>query len=137
MLSEIPKLLSSIEDSHHGPSDAMHNPPQPLKDSQKTIVSFLMEITLNYIDFLTLKHQSDTKVFTMTMEILPDPTSNKLCGRLGLTGSLILCCLLWDAPVMRKASAAAKTCQGDSSEFYLITGNPDDGCSWFKISQDS
>ncbi|GJT90647.1 retrovirus-related pol polyprotein from transposon TNT 1-94 [Tanacetum coccineum] len=27
MLSETPKLLSGIEDSHHGPSDAMHNPP--------------------------------------------------------------------------------------------------------------
>ncbi|GKA70039.1 hypothetical protein Tco_0776103, partial [Tanacetum coccineum] len=27
-------------------------------------------------------HQSDTKVFTMMMEILPEPTSNKLCGRL-------------------------------------------------------
>ncbi|GJX12963.1 hypothetical protein Tco_0204721 [Tanacetum coccineum] len=26
-------------------------------------------------------HLSDTKVFTMTMEILPEPTSNKLCGR--------------------------------------------------------
>ncbi|GJY07103.1 hypothetical protein Tco_0374157 [Tanacetum coccineum] len=31
MLSETPKLLSGIEDSHHGPSDTMHNPPQPLK----------------------------------------------------------------------------------------------------------
>ncbi|GJR47433.1 putative reverse transcriptase domain-containing protein [Tanacetum coccineum] len=27
------------------------------------------------------EHQSDTKVFTMTMEILPEPTSNKLCSR--------------------------------------------------------
>ncbi|GKC17969.1 transcription initiation factor TFIID subunit 8 [Tanacetum coccineum] len=27
------------------------------------------------------EHQSDTKVLTMTMEILPEPTSNKLCGR--------------------------------------------------------
>ncbi|GJW26344.1 hypothetical protein Tco_0040155 [Tanacetum coccineum] len=27
------------------------------------------------------------------------------------------------APVLRTASAAAKPCQGDSSEFYLITGN--------------
>ncbi|GJT42066.1 hypothetical protein Tco_0941931 [Tanacetum coccineum] len=27
------------------------------------------------------------------------------------------------APVMRTASAAAKPCQGDSLEFYLITGN--------------
>ncbi|GKD60135.1 hypothetical protein Tco_1297644, partial [Tanacetum coccineum] len=26
-------------------------------------------------------HQSDTKVITITMEILPEPTSNKLCGR--------------------------------------------------------
>ncbi|GKB12765.1 hypothetical protein Tco_0846688 [Tanacetum coccineum] len=27
------------------------------------------------------EHQSDTKVLTMTMEILPEPTSNKLCSR--------------------------------------------------------
>ncbi|GJR18773.1 hypothetical protein Tco_0967300 [Tanacetum coccineum] len=53
MLSETPKLLYGIEDSHHGPSDAMHNPPQPLKVSQKTLVSVLMEITLISIDFLT------------------------------------------------------------------------------------
>ncbi|GJR13296.1 hypothetical protein Tco_0795948 [Tanacetum coccineum] len=39
--------------SRHGPSDAMHNPPQPLKVSQKTLVSFLTEITLISIDFLT------------------------------------------------------------------------------------
>ncbi|GJS04307.1 hypothetical protein Tco_0320815 [Tanacetum coccineum] len=80
MLSETPKLLSGIEDSHHGPIDVMHNPSHPLKVSQKTLVSFLIEITRISIDFLTPKHQSDTKVFTMTMEILPDPTSNKLCG---------------------------------------------------------
>nr|GEX05942.1 hypothetical protein [Tanacetum cinerariifolium] len=30
---------------------------------------------------LMIQHQSDTKVFKVTMEILPDPTSNKLCGR--------------------------------------------------------
>ncbi|GKE47486.1 hypothetical protein Tco_1478744 [Tanacetum coccineum] len=48
MLSATPKLLSGIEDSHHGPSDAIHNPPQPLK------------------------------VFTMKMEILPVSTSNSI-----------------------------------------------------------
>ncbi|GJS81353.1 hypothetical protein Tco_0747894 [Tanacetum coccineum] len=53
MLSETPKLLSGIEDSHHGTSDAMHNPPQPPKVSQKTLVSFLTEITLISINFLT------------------------------------------------------------------------------------
>ncbi|GJT31513.1 hypothetical protein Tco_0921932 [Tanacetum coccineum] len=53
MLLETPKLLSGIEDSHHRPSDAMHNPPQLLKVSQKTLVSFLTEITLISIDFLT------------------------------------------------------------------------------------
>ncbi|GKA33428.1 hypothetical protein Tco_0719857 [Tanacetum coccineum] len=105
MLSVTPKLLSGIEDSHHRPNDAMHNTPQPLKVSQKTLVLFLTEITLISIDSLTPKHQSDTKVFRMTMEILPEPTSHKL----------------YDASVMRTASAAAKPCQGDSSEFYLVT----------------
>nr|GEV71302.1 uncharacterized mitochondrial protein AtMg00810-like [Tanacetum cinerariifolium] len=33
-------------------------------------------------DFIS-EYQSDTKVFTMTMEILLEPTSNKLCGRDG------------------------------------------------------
>ncbi|GJV58049.1 retrovirus-related pol polyprotein from transposon TNT 1-94 [Tanacetum coccineum] len=55
------------------------------------------------VRMVTHEHQSDTKVFTMTMEILLEPTSNKLC-------------------VIRTASAAAKPYQGDSSEFYLITG---------------
>ncbi|GJR95918.1 hypothetical protein Tco_0268092 [Tanacetum coccineum] len=49
------KRKVKIKDSHHGPSDAMHNPSPA-----------------------TQEHQSDTYVFTMTMEILPDP-SNKLC----------------------------------------------------------
>ncbi|GKE92132.1 hypothetical protein Tco_1573227, partial [Tanacetum coccineum] len=31
--------LSSVEVLSHGPSDAMHNPPQPLKVSQQTLVS--------------------------------------------------------------------------------------------------
>ncbi|GJX32434.1 hypothetical protein Tco_0242289 [Tanacetum coccineum] len=39
--------------SHHRPSDAMYNPSQPLKDSQKTLVSFLTEIKHISIDFLT------------------------------------------------------------------------------------
>ncbi|GJR84522.1 hypothetical protein Tco_0155307 [Tanacetum coccineum] len=51
------------------------------------------------------EHQSDTQVITVKMEILLEPTSNKLMV------------------VMRMASAAAKPCQGDSSEFYLITDN--------------
>ncbi|GJT78183.1 hypothetical protein Tco_1044908 [Tanacetum coccineum] len=34
-----------------------------------------------------------------------------------------------DALVLRTASAAAKPCQGDSSEFYLITGSILDGSS--------
>ncbi|GJU50636.1 hypothetical protein Tco_1220191 [Tanacetum coccineum] len=37
-------------------------------------------------------------------------------------------CLLRDAPVMRTASAAAKPCQGDSLELYLITGSTPDDC---------
>ncbi|GJY46170.1 hypothetical protein Tco_0435233, partial [Tanacetum coccineum] len=48
------KVLSDIEDSH-GLSDAMHNPPEPLKVSQQILVSFLTEITRISINFLTLK----------------------------------------------------------------------------------
>ncbi|GJR83277.1 ribonuclease H-like domain-containing protein [Tanacetum coccineum] len=54
----------------------------------------------------TEKHLSDTKVFTLKMEILLEPTSNKL---------------LVDAPVTRMDSAAVKPYQEDSFEFYLIT----------------
>nr|GEY30293.1 retrovirus-related Pol polyprotein from transposon TNT 1-94 [Tanacetum cinerariifolium] len=42
-----------LERSYHGPSDAVHNPPWPLKVSQKALVSFLTEITHISIDFLT------------------------------------------------------------------------------------
>ncbi|GJS29157.1 hypothetical protein Tco_0489777 [Tanacetum coccineum] len=41
----------------------------------------LTERVLRIILVILLEHQSDTKVFTMTMEILLEPTSNKLCGR--------------------------------------------------------
>ncbi|GJY29750.1 hypothetical protein Tco_0405517 [Tanacetum coccineum] len=51
--------LVSVEVLSHGPSDAKHNPPLPLKVSQQTLVSFLTEITRISIDFLTLKHPSD------------------------------------------------------------------------------
>nr|GEZ10696.1 hypothetical protein [Tanacetum cinerariifolium] len=44
------------------------------------------------------EHQSDTKACTMTMEILLEPTSNKLL-------------------------VAVKLCQEDSLEFYLITSS--------------
>ncbi|GKE57192.1 hypothetical protein Tco_1496377 [Tanacetum coccineum] len=46
------KLLSGIEDIHHGPSDAMLNPLQSLKVG-KTLVLKLMEITHISIDFIT------------------------------------------------------------------------------------
>ncbi|GKD99157.1 hypothetical protein Tco_1383054, partial [Tanacetum coccineum] len=37
--------------------------------------------------------------------------------------------------VIRMANAAAKPCQGDSLELYLITGNPDGRSYWIKMSQ--
>ncbi|GJW75428.1 cysteine--tRNA ligase 2, cytoplasmic, partial [Tanacetum coccineum] len=45
--------MSEAKSTNHGPSDAMHNPPYPLKVSQQTLVSFLMEITCISIDFIT------------------------------------------------------------------------------------
>ncbi|GKE85836.1 hypothetical protein Tco_1559578 [Tanacetum coccineum] len=49
--------------------------------SQQKLVSFVTEIHTSSIDFLTLKHPSDTYVFTMKMEILLEPSSNKLLDR--------------------------------------------------------
>ncbi|GJY56619.1 hypothetical protein Tco_0455734 [Tanacetum coccineum] len=68
------------------------------------------------------EHQSDTQVITMKMEIMLEPTSNKL---------------MVDAQVMRTASAAGKPCQGDYLEFYLITGSTPDDCIKVKEFQRS
>ncbi|GKC93819.1 hypothetical protein Tco_1159261, partial [Tanacetum coccineum] len=70
------------------------------------------------------KHPSDTKVLTMKMEILLEPTSNKLLvvGFNPLVHSFRALSTLRRSG-LRTASAAAKPCQGDSSEFYLITGS--------------
>ncbi|GJY56138.1 hypothetical protein Tco_0455253 [Tanacetum coccineum] len=68
MLSETPKVLSGIEDSHHGPSDAMHNPPYPLKEleSMECQVESLMrsEVLLDYeggFTFLERPYQEEFK----------------------------------------------------------------------------
>ncbi|GJU65491.1 hypothetical protein Tco_1247326 [Tanacetum coccineum] len=68
-------------------------------------------------------HPSDTKVFTMKMEILLEPTLNKLLvvGFNPLVHSFCALSTLRRSG-LRTASAAAKPCQGDSLEFYLITG---------------
>ncbi|GKA41466.1 hypothetical protein Tco_0734059 [Tanacetum coccineum] len=70
------------------------------------------------------EHLSDTKVLTMKMEILLEPTSNKLLvvGFNSLVHSLRALSTLRRSS-LRMASAAAKPCQGDSSKFYLITCN--------------
>ncbi|GJV02137.1 hypothetical protein Tco_1335706 [Tanacetum coccineum] len=57
------------------------------KSENKGKVPTEMELVLEQTQ---QEHQSDTQVFSVTMEILPEPTSNKLCGS-------------W------------KSCQGDSS----------------------
>ncbi|GJR23544.1 hypothetical protein Tco_0972071 [Tanacetum coccineum] len=68
------------------------------------------------------KHPSDMKVLTMKMEILLEPTSNKLLVVYSLRALSTL-----RRSGLRMASAAVKPCQGDSSEFYLITGRIPDG----------
>ncbi|GKB96567.1 hypothetical protein Tco_0982704 [Tanacetum coccineum] len=63
---------------------------------------------LSHSELVDIKKNIRVILLTVKMEILLEPTSNKL---------------MVDAPVMRTASAAAKPYQGDSSEFYLITGS--------------
>ncbi|GJU72883.1 hypothetical protein Tco_1264288 [Tanacetum coccineum] len=120
------KLLSDIEDSH-GPSDAMHNPPSHNRSLNDSCGHFSWRL-----------HAKQLLIdFSLQMEILLEPTSNKLmvgdlCDsiriKLVTTGKKRWCDsirikLVPDAPVMRTASAAAKPCHGDSSELYMITGS--------------
>ncbi|GJV12617.1 hypothetical protein Tco_1354158 [Tanacetum coccineum] len=86
---------------------------------------------------LTLEQTQQGVSYEVSMEILLEPTSNKLmvgdlCDSLRIklvtTGKKRWCDsirmkLVPDVPVMRMASTAAKPCQEDSSEFYLITGS--------------
>ncbi|GJU08994.1 hypothetical protein Tco_1125424 [Tanacetum coccineum] len=82
------------------------------------------QIALHPSNKVTINHPSDTKVLTMKMEILLEPTSNKLLvvGFNSLVHSFRALSTLRRSG-LRTASAAAKPCQGDSSEFYLITGS--------------
>ncbi|GJS33001.1 hypothetical protein Tco_0531383 [Tanacetum coccineum] len=66
-------VLSDIEDSH-GPSDAKHKP-LPATQSQKDFVSKLTEIH-SFLSTLSLRNIR-VNSFTMKMEILLEPTSNK------------------------------------------------------------
>ncbi|GKA14123.1 hypothetical protein Tco_0693769 [Tanacetum coccineum] len=58
----------------------------------------------------------------MKMEILLEPTLNKLLWVLNLVVHSLRALSTLRRSGLRTASAAAKPCQGDSSEFYLITG---------------
>nr|GEY14759.1 hypothetical protein [Tanacetum cinerariifolium] len=68
------------------------------------------------------EHSSDTKVLTMKIEILLEPTSNKLLWVFNSLVHSLRALSTLRRSGLRTVSAAAKPCQGDSSEFYLITG---------------
>ncbi|GJY73454.1 hypothetical protein Tco_0477885 [Tanacetum coccineum] len=71
-------MNSDIEDDIMDPVMQCTTLPSHSSFSQQKLVSFVMEIHTTSIDFLTPKHPSDTYVFTVKMEILLEPTSNKL-----------------------------------------------------------
>ncbi|GJT21267.1 hypothetical protein Tco_0891204 [Tanacetum coccineum] len=74
----ITMLIADIEDDIMDPVMQCTTLPSHSSFSQKKLVSFVTEIHTTSIDFLTLKHPSDTYVLTMKMEILLEPASNKL-----------------------------------------------------------
>ncbi|GJR05507.1 hypothetical protein Tco_0528491 [Tanacetum coccineum] len=71
-------MNSDMEDDIMDPVMQCTTLPSHSGFSQKKLVSFVTEIHTTSIDFLTPKHPSDTYVFTVKMEILLEPTSNKL-----------------------------------------------------------
>ncbi|GJY29958.1 hypothetical protein Tco_0405725 [Tanacetum coccineum] len=88
--------------------------------SSHTVITSKILRVLRIILVVLPEHPSDTKVLTMKMEILLEPTSNKLLwGFNSLVHSLRALSTLRRSG-LRTASAAAKPYQGDSSEFYLI-----------------
>ncbi|GJT87561.1 hypothetical protein Tco_1069278 [Tanacetum coccineum] len=86
VLTEMELVLEQTQQDSHGPSDAMHNPPNPLKVG-KALFQNSQRFT-HFYQFshsesvgiekvaLSSKHQSDTYVFIVKMEILPVSTSN-------------------------------------------------------------
>ncbi|GJZ52786.1 hypothetical protein Tco_0607671 [Tanacetum coccineum] len=91
LMANITMLIADIEDDIMDPVMQCTTLPSHSGFSQKKLVSFVTEIHTTSIDFLTLKHPSDTYVLTMKMEILLEPASNKL-----LVGNIKL--ELGDAP---------------------------------------
>ncbi|GJU94694.1 hypothetical protein Tco_1319450 [Tanacetum coccineum] len=61
-------LVSVEVHSRHGPSDAMHNPSQPLKASQKNLVSFLTEIKHISIGFFTPSKENGVNILKLIDE---------------------------------------------------------------------
>ncbi|GJS76214.1 putative ribonuclease H-like domain-containing protein [Tanacetum coccineum] len=74
--ARITKMIADIEDQHHRPSDAMNNPPLPLRFSQKFSVSICPETKLNI--------RVKLKIITMKMEILLEAYIKQLLGRIHL-----------------------------------------------------
>ncbi|GJT05190.1 hypothetical protein Tco_0839652 [Tanacetum coccineum] len=89
--ARITKMIADIEDRHHGPSDAMHNPPQPLRIFQKISVSFLTEIKTRYLLTFSLRdtypiilsfthcgNKSILRVLRIILVILPEHPSETI-----------------------------------------------------------
>ncbi|GKA44360.1 hypothetical protein Tco_0737084 [Tanacetum coccineum] len=60
-------MIDGIEERHHGPSDAMHNPPNYSGFSQKKFVSFLTEYntllsTFSFRDIFTVTNGNPSSV---------------------------------------------------------------------------
>ncbi|GJS53438.1 hypothetical protein Tco_0626800 [Tanacetum coccineum] len=72
------RLIVDIETKYHGTRDKMLNLSPSTQDPSKDSCFISHGDQYNSIVSLTPKHPSDTKVLTMKMEILLEPTSNKL-----------------------------------------------------------
>ncbi|GJZ11510.1 hypothetical protein Tco_0546269 [Tanacetum coccineum] len=92
-----------------------------LKSLEKVKILRVLRIILEVLP----EHPSDTKVLTMKMEILLEPTSNKLLWAFNSLVHSLRALSTLRRSGLRTASTVVKPCQGYSSEFYLITGIPD------------
>ncbi|GJS26240.1 hypothetical protein Tco_0486860 [Tanacetum coccineum] len=119
--SELKQCLEIIPDEEEVTIDAI-----PLAVKSPNGVSTAQRLQRNHAKcLLLLVHNCSAKVNTASENMLEVTTASEYQVNAA------------NAPVMRTASTAAKPYQGDSSEFYLITGNLDGRSYWIKTSKDS
>ncbi|GJT86268.1 hypothetical protein Tco_1067985 [Tanacetum coccineum] len=116
--------VADIEEKYHGPSDTLHNPPTTSRSLKGFLFHFSNEDTIH---FYRLSHSTNIKQ-ALGRLTCGDPLEEQaeILERNDVGFNLLVHSFRALSTLrcsgLRTASAAAKPCQGDSLEVYLIIG---------------